>query len=183
MIAVKQIQPARKIPEDINVVIEIPSDSSAIKYEIDKDTGMLAVDRFMPTAMHYPCNYGFVPNTLAKDGDPVDALVLTPLPVQAGSLIRVRAIGLLNMVDEAGEDGKILAVPIEKVCAQLANIKQLSDVAPILLDRIVHFFEQYKALEPGKWVKVVGWQPLDAAIEELKASIARYQETEKTSLV
>lgn len=176
MSLLKSVSPGKHIPEDFNVIIEIAAESSAIKYEMDKDSGLLSVDRFMTTAMHYPCNYGFVPNTLSLDGDPVDVLVMTPLPVQAGVLIRSRAIGILNMQDEAGEDTKILAVPIEKVCLQLAGIKKLSDVPSILLDRIVHFFEQYKALEPGKWVKVTGWQDAEAATKELEDGIRRYQE-------
>lgn len=175
MSALKNISPGKKIPEDFNVIIEISAESNAVKYEMDKDSGLLAVDRFMTTAMQYPCNYGFVPNTLSQDGDPVDVLVITPLPIQAGALVRARAIGMLNMEDEAGVDTKILAVPIEKVCLQLAYIKQLSDVPKITLDRIVHFFEQYKALEPGKWVKITDWADAQAAAAELNGSIERYR--------
>lgn len=163
------------IPRDINAIIEIPADSGSIKYEVDKDSGLLSVDRFMPVAMHYPCNYGFVPQTLAEDGDPADVLVMTPLPVQAGALLRVRPIGLLVMTDEAGQDSKIFAVPIIKACAQFGHINQLADVPQIVLDKITHFFEQYKALEPGKWVKVEGWKDKKAAEQALLESIERYK--------
>ncbi len=169
-----QIDAGRHIPDDFNVIIEIPANSDSVKYELDKNSGLLAVDRFMPTAMHYPCNYGFVPRTLADDGDPADVLVITPLAVQHGSLIRCRALGMLAMTDESGEDAKILAVPIEKVCAQYGHIKTLEDVPQLLLDSITHFFENYKALEQGKWVKVSGWKGLEAAKVELEKSVALY---------
>ena len=116
MTPLDHISPGRSIPDDFNVVVEISANCTPVKYEFDKDSGLLTVDRFMPTAMHYPCNYGFIPNTLSDDGDPVDVLVLTPYPIQPGSLIRVRALGMLQMTDESGEDCKVLAVPIEKVC-------------------------------------------------------------------
>lgn len=173
--SIDQISPGKDIPNDINVVIEIPANGSQVKYEIDKDSGLLMVDRFMPTAMHYPCNYGFVPKTLAGDGDPVDVLVMTPFEIQAGSLIRVRAIGMLKMTDEAGEDSKVLAVPVEKVCMQYAHIQTLEDVPQVLRDSIVHFFENYKALEKGKWVKVSGWVGKDEAAHEINEGAARHQ--------
>lgn len=163
------------LPHDFNVVIEIPAEAGSIKYEVDKDSGLLMVDRFMPTAMYYPCNYGFVPSTLAEDGDPVDVLVMTPYPVQAGAMLRARPIGLLRMSDEAGKDSKILAVPTLKACPQFANIENLADIPKLTLDRISHFFEQYKALEPGKWVKVDGWEGREAAEQELLAGLQRYQ--------
>ena len=128
----------------------------------------------MPTSMHYPCNYGFIPNTLSDDGDPVDVLVITPFPVQPGSLMRVRALGMLRMTDESGEDCKVLAVPIEKACAQYAHMKALSDVPTVTLDSIAHFFEHYKKLEPNKWVKVDGWEGLDSAEKEINESVERY---------
>src|SRR3989344_1055380 len=167
----KDLKPARQVPGDIHAIIEISANSSSVKYELDKDTGLLTVDRFMPTSMYYPCNYGFIPNTLAEDGDPADVLVVTPFPVQPGALIRVRALGVLRMTDEAGEDSKIIAVPIEKVCVAFAYIKTLQDLPPVLLDSIAHFFEYYKALEPGKWVKVKGWGGVEEAIQEIQASI------------
>lgn len=170
----QSIAPARHVPEDLNVVIEIPAHSSSIKYELDKDSGMLEVDRFMPTAMHYPCNYGFIPQTLAEDGDPADALVITPFPLQPGCLIRVRAIGMLRMSDEAGMDCKILCLPTHKVCPQFKHIETLDDVSPVLREAIVHFFENYKGLEPDKWVKIDGWEDKTATTKEIEASIARY---------
>ena len=172
----KELSPAKSVPDDVNVIIEIPAQAGMIKYEMDKDSGLLSVDRFMPTAMYYPANYGFVPNTLSGDGDPVDILVITPVPIQAGSLIRARALGVLNMEDESGIDRKILAVPIKKICVQLAHLEKLEDVPEILRKSIVHFFEQYKALEPGKWVKITGWEGIKAAQEEIESSIKRYQE-------
>lgn len=172
----KQIVPAQKVPDDINVIIEIPAAAGMIKYEMDKESGLLAVDRFMPTAMYYPANYGFIPNTLSGDGDPADVLVITPVPVQAGTLIRARAIGILNMEDESGMDRKILALPIKKICAQLAHINELTDLSETFLKSIVHFFEHYKDLEAGKWVKIKGWNGIDEAKQEILESIARYKE-------
>lgn len=170
-----QLSAGQAVPNDFNAIIEIPAEAGSIKYEIDKSSGLLMVDRFMPVAMHYPCNYGFVPNTLAEDGDPVDVLVMTPFPVQAGAFLRVRPIGLLRMTDEAGKDSKILALPIAKACAQFATIQSLKDIPPIMLDKIAHFFEQYKALEVGKWVKVDGWEGQEAAEQELLLGIKRHQ--------
>jgi inorganic pyrophosphatase len=173
---IKEIPPAKSVPDDINVIIEIPAQAGMIKYEMDKDSGCLKVDRFMPTAMYYPANYGFVPNTLSGDGDPTDILVITPVPIQPGALIRARAVGVLNMEDESGVDRKVLALPIKKICTQLAHINTLEDVPEILRKSIVHFFEQYKALEPGKWVKISGWEGVKAAQQEIEDSIRRYQE-------
>lgn len=162
------------IPNEFNVIIEIPANGDPIKYELDKATGMLAVDRFMPTAMHYPANYGYIPQTLADDGDPADVLVLTPQPVQPGCLIACRALGMLSMTDESGEDNKILAVPVEKVCAEYKEIQSLDDLSAIVLERISHFFTSYKALEPNKWVKIGAWQGIDAAHEEIKNSVNQF---------
>ncbi len=175
MTALSTLSPGRNIPDDINVIIEISANCTPVKYEVDKDTGLLMVDRFMPTAMHYPCNYGFIPNTLSNDGDPVDVLVMTPYPVQAGSLMRCRALGVLQMTDESGEDYKILALPIEKACIHYAHMKALSDVADVTKDAIAHFFEHYKKLEPNKWVKVGEWLGKEAAAKEINDSIARYK--------
>ena len=162
------------IPRQFNVVVEIPADGKAIKYEVDKDSGLLMVDRFMPTAMHYPLDYGYVPSTLAGDGDPVDVLVLTPEPVQAGCLVSCRAIGMLVMHDEAGEDNKVLAVPVEKACAEFAHIQSLEDVSALMLQRIEHFFTSYKALEPGKWVKIDGWRDQATAHLEIQSGVDQY---------
>lgn len=173
---VTNIPAGARIPDDFNAVIEIPAECGSVKYELDKATSLLKVDRFMQTAMHYPCNYGFVPSTLAEDGDPVDVLVITPYAVHPGCLIRVRALGVLKMTDEAGNDSKILALPVEKICPQMADIKSLKDLPPILLDSISHFFEHYKDLEADKWVKIDGWENRDAAEKEINASIQRYQQ-------
>lgn len=172
--SLSNIQPANSIPDDFNVIIEIPSHSSPVKYEVNKDSGLLEVDRLMTTAMHYPCNYGFVPNTLSGDGDPVDVLVVAPFPLQPGCLVRVRALGMLAMEDEAGPDSKIIAVPLKKICKQYNNIDTLQDLPETLLKSTEHFFEHYKDLEDGKWVKVVGWQDANAAAKELTDSIERY---------
>jgi len=175
-----QISAGMRLPDDFNAIIEIPAEEGQVKYEFDKDTGLLLVDRFMPTAMRYPCNYGFVPSTLAEDGDPVDVLVMTPYPVVPGCLLRVRPLGLLNMTDEKGEDSKILAVPIEKSCAALAHMQSLKDVPSLLLKTIAHFFEHYKDLEPNKWVKVKGWEDKSFAERELIEGVQRYQESHAT---
>ncbi len=175
MAMLDKLSPGKNIPDDFNVIIEIPAQGGSLKYEFDKEAGLLSVDRFMTTPMYYPCNYGFIPNTLSNDGDPVDVLVMTPEPILPGCLIRARAIGVLHMTDESGEDAKILAVPIEKVCLQMTHIKSLSDIPKIQLDAIVHFFEHYKDLEPNKWVKLQGWADKAAAEKEINESIERYQ--------
>lgn len=176
MTALSAISPGKHIPDDFNVIIEISANCSPIKYEIDKTSGLLMVDRFMPTAMHYPCNYGFIPNTLSNDGDPVDVLVMAPFAIQAGSLIRCRALGVLQMTDESGEDYKVFALPIEKVCMHYAHMKTLQDIPEINRNTIVHFFENYKTLEPNKWVKVGDWLDKSAAAKEINESIARFGE-------
>ncbi len=162
-------------PEDINVVIEIPANSSPVKYEVDKASGAVFVDRFMATPMFYPANYGFIPNTLADDGDPLDVLVVAPYPVVPGSVIRCRPVGVLNMTDEAGGDAKLLAVPHDKLCALYKDVKEATDLPQLLRDQIKHFFENYKTLEPGKWVKVDGWSDAAAAKEEIKKSVDAYK--------
>lgn len=168
--------PAGKdVPNDVNVVIEIPANGAPIKYEVDKDSDAIFVDRFMATAMHYPVNYGYVPQTLSGDGDPVDVLVITPFPLQPGVVIRARPIGLLNMTDEAGTDAKVLAVPVDKLTPLYKNVHAPEDVPQLLRDQITHFFEHYKDLEPGKWVKVVGWEGADAARKEIASGVANYQ--------
>lgn len=169
-----KLSPGNDIPNEINVVIEIPANGPPVKYEIDKDSDCMVVDRFMSTAMFYPCNYGFVPKTLSDDGDPVDVLVAAPHPLLTGSVIRVRPIGMLKMTDEAGEDAKILAVPIDKLCRHYANVHSPEDLPEILLTQISHFFEHYKDLEKGKWVKVEGWVGEDEAKKEVIDSIERY---------
>lgn len=168
------IPAGKDLPNDIYVAIEIPANSSPIKYEIDKDMGAVLVDRFMATPMFYPANYGFIPNTLADDGDPLDVLVITPYPVQPGSVIRCRPVGMLNMDDEAGGDEKLVAVPHDKLTTIYQDIKDIDDVPELLKAQIQHFFENYKDLEKGKWVKVKGWENADAARASIEKSVAAY---------
>ncbi|MDX2164831.1 MAG: inorganic diphosphatase [Gammaproteobacteria bacterium] len=170
-----KIAPGKNPPDEINVVIEIPSHSGPVKYEVDKATGTLFVDRFLTTPMYYPCNYGYVPQTLSEDGDPIDVLVITPIPLISGSAIRCRPIGMLAMTDESGVDTKLLAVPIDKLSNLYTNIKSYEDVSKHTLDSIAHFFAHYKDLEPNKWVKIDGWKGLDVAKKEILDSITRYQ--------
>jgi inorganic pyrophosphatase len=166
--------PAGKdLPEDIYVVIEIPANADPIKYEVDKDSGALFVDRFMSTAMFYPCNYGYINHTLSLDGDPVDVLVPTPYPLEPGSVIRCRPVGVLKMTDESGEDAKLVAVPHTKLSKEYDHIKDVNDLPELLKAQITHFFEHYKDLEKGKWVKVDGWDNAEAAKAEIVASFER----------
>jgi inorganic pyrophosphatase len=159
---VSKISAGKDVPHDINVVIEIPQ-GSGVKYEIDKDSGALVVDRVLFTPMAYPAAYGFIPNTLADDGDPADALVLVPVAITPGAVIRARPIGLLQMEDEAGQDEKIVCVPHDKVHPQYKDITEVAQLPAITRDAIKHFFEHYKDLEPGKWVKITGWADRAAA--------------------
>lgn len=170
-----KVSPGDSIPESLNVIIEIPAQSNPVKYEVDKDSGALFVDRFMATSMHYPCNYGYVPNTLCEDGDPLDVLVVTPFPLMSGSVIASRPIGVLNMTDESGADSKILAVPTSKLTNMYSKIENHEDMPRSLLHSITHFFEHYKDLEPNKWVKVDGWEGVEAAHKEILASVERYK--------
>ncbi|MDP2228623.1 MAG: inorganic diphosphatase [Moraxellaceae bacterium] len=164
--------PAGKdVPNDIYVIIEIPANAAPIKYEIDKASDALFVDRFIGTGMSYPVNYGYIPHTLSEDGDPLDVLVVTPFPVQPGSVIRARVVGKLNMEDEAGIDTKLLAVPHDKLTPLYKNVKEYTDLPELLLGQIKHFFENYKALEPGKWVKLTGWEGSEAAKADILKSI------------
>jgi len=164
----------RDLPNDINVIIEIPMNADPIKYEVDKETGAMFVDRFMSTAMRYPCNYGYVPHTLSGDGDPVDVLVLSPVPLITGVVVRCRPIGMLKMTDEAGEDTKVLAVPIDKLSSLYRQIVTARDLPDLVTSQISHFFEHYKDLEPGKWVKVMGWVGPEEAKEEILEGVRRY---------
>lgn len=165
------ISPGKDVPNDLYVVIEIPANSDPIKYEIDKDTNSLFVDRFMSTPMFYPANYGYVPQTLADDGDPLDVLVVTPYPVAPGSVIRCRPVGMLNMSDESGQDEKVIAVPHDKLTKIYSDVKEYTDLPPLLIKQIEHFFENYKDLEEGKWVKVDEWKNSDAAREVILKSV------------
>jgi inorganic pyrophosphatase len=161
--------------EEFNVVIEIPAGSAPIKYEMDKDVGILFVDRFVSTAMSYPANYGFIPNTLSEDGDPADVVVITPYPVTHGSMVKCRPLGVLRMEDESGIDAKIIAIPTKKVCPLYAEVDTLDQLPPLQIQQIVHFFENYKKLEKGKWVKLSGIEDANAAIKEVQDSIERYK--------
>ena len=152
-----QVSSGRNPPDEINVIIEIPKDSEPVKYEVDKESGAIFVDRILSTPMRYPCNYGYVPHTLCGDGDPADVLVVLPLPLIPGSVVRCRPVGVLKMTDEAGSDEKILAVPVAKVFSGYANVQDIEQVSEHWLERIGHFFEHCKDLEKGKWVKLDGW--------------------------
>jgi len=174
-----KVTPGKNAPESFNVIIEIPMNADPVKYEVDKESGAIFVDRFMSTAMHYPCNYGYVPQTLSGDGDPVDVLVITPVPLISGVVVTCRVIGILKMTDEAGEDGKVLAVPIDKKCALYTHWQKPEDMNPLRLKTIAHFFEHYKDLEEGKWVKVAGWEGPDAAKKEIADGMANYANEQK----
>lgn len=165
---ISKIKIGDKAPEEVNVIIEIPIGGSPVKYEIDKDSGAMFVDRFLHTAMYYPANYGFIPHTLSEDGDPVDALVLGREAVVPGCVVRSRPIGVLIMEDESGTDEKILMVPVEKLHPYYSRIKTHDDLPEILRDQIAHFFEHYKDLEAGKWVKIQRWGSKEEAIEFIK---------------
>lgn len=165
--------PARPAAGEINVIVEIPMNDKPIKYEFDKASGALFVDRFMHTAMFYPCNYGFVPNTLSGDGDPVDVLVVSNHPVLPGCVIRVRPVAVMMMEDEGGMDEKIIAVPVSKLDISFDKIQDLKDLNPLLVQRITHFFENYKDLEQGKWVKIIGWEGAEKANSLIAEGISR----------
>lgn len=164
------------VPNDINVIIEIPMNSPAIKYEVDKKSGTLFVERMLKTAMHYPCNYGYVPHTLCGDGDPVDVLVVMPMPVQSGAVVKCRPIGLLRMEDESGDDAKVIAVPVEEVTGLYRHVNSVDDIDQLLLAQISHFFTHYKDLERNKWVKVDGWEDTESARREIMESVRRFNE-------
>jgi inorganic pyrophosphatase len=168
------VSPGKNPPEEINVIIEIPKDSEPVKYEVDKETGAIFVDRILSTPMRYPCNYGYVPSTLCGDGDPADVLVVLPLPLIPGSVVRCRPVGVLKMSDEAGSDEKILAVPISKVFSGYAHVEDIGQVSSHWLERIGHFFEHYKDLEKGKWVKLDGWAGAAEAKQILMEAHQRY---------
>ena len=173
--SLNNVNAGRDVPNDFNVIIEIPMNADPIKYEVDKESGALFVDRFMTTAMHYPCNYGYVPRTLSDDGDPVDVLVITPFPLTPGVVVTCRAIGVLKMDDEAGGDAKLLAVPTTKILPMYSHWTKPEDINQMRLNAIQHFFEHYKDLEPNKWVKVKGWEGPDAAKAEITSGIQAYE--------
>jgi inorganic pyrophosphatase len=173
--SIKTITAGKNIPDEVNVIIEIPAHSDPVKYEVCKDSGMMFVDRFMSTSMRYPCDYGYIPQTLGDDGDPLDALVITPYPLITGSVIACRPVGMLVMTDESGEDAKILMVPIDKVARRYSHIKNPEDFGEHVLGPIKHFFEHYKDLEPGKWVKVEDWLDAAAAKKEIEKCVKAHQ--------
>ncbi len=172
-----RVSSGEDIPNEVNVIIEIPSHSDPVKYEVDKTTGAMFVDRFMNTAMYYPCNYGYIPHTLSEDGDPTDVLVVTPHPLISGSVIHCRPVGILKMTDESGVDAKVLAVPADRLSVSYRNVKGMEDLPQLLLDQIAHFFEHYKDLENNKWVKIDGWFGLDEAKKEILDGVKRFKDT------
>ena len=169
---ITKIPAGKNPPEDINVIIEVPM-GVPVKYELDKDSGAVFVDRFIATPMTYPANYGFIPGTLSGDGDPADVLVVGDIPLLPGVVIRCRPVGVLVMEDEAGQDEKILAVPHAKMTPLYNHIQEAADLPPHLLDRIRHFFEHYKDLESGKWVKVREWGAADTARRMIREAVDR----------
>ncbi|HVY22704.1 MAG TPA: inorganic diphosphatase [Steroidobacteraceae bacterium] len=173
--AIEKVTAGNQAPDIFNVIIEIPMNADPIKYEVDKETGALFVDRFMGTAMNYPCNYGYIPKTLSADGDPVDVLVITPFPLVHGVVVRCRPLGILKMIDEHGNDSKVLAVPEERVLHIYDHWKSHLDINPHRLNQIQHFFEHYKDLEPGKWVKIIGWGGIDEAKQEIRDGMNSYR--------
>ncbi|MEM4481972.1 MAG: inorganic diphosphatase [Desulfurococcaceae archaeon] len=171
----EKVGPGEKAPEEVNVLIEIPM-GSGVKYELDKESGILVVDRILYTSMVYPFNYGFIPGTLEEDGDPVDVLVVSYDPLIPGSVIRAKPIGTLDTEDEKGLDTKVVAVPSEKIDPRFQNIKDVGDLPESIRRRIEHFFAHYKELEKGKWVKVIGWNNRAVALEKIKRAIKRQGE-------
>lgn len=162
-------------PEDVNVLIEVPIGGQPIKYELDKDSGALVVDRFLYTPMAYPGNYGFVPHTLSDDGDPIDVLVCNTRPLLPGCVINVRPIGVLVMEDNAGQDEKIIAVPSTHLTLRYENVHNYDDLPRITLDQVAHFFQHYKDLEPGKWVRIGNWKGAEEAKRLIVEAMQRYQ--------
>jgi len=178
-VGLDRVPSGKDLPNDFNVVIEIPMHAEPIKYEVDKESGAIFVDRFMSTAMHYPCNYGYIPHTIAGDGDPVDVLVMSQFALPPGVVVRCRPIGMLKMTDEAGEDAKLLAVPVDKLTPMYRSVTSPRDLPQIILDQIAHFFEHYKDLEPGKFVKVQGWGDIEDAKREIMQGVDRFNEAKE----
>ena len=164
------------VPEEINVIIEIPANAEPVKYEVDKESGAMFVDRILRTAMRYPANYGYLPHTLSDDGDPCDVVVPTAFPLIPGSVIRCRPVAVLKMTDESGDDAKVVAVPSDQVSSRWSHIHDMEDMPSELMDRLAHFFEHYKDLDEGKWVRVKGWENAEAAREEIINSVKMFQE-------
>lgn len=175
LMSLMHVSTGQDVPNDIHVIIEIPAYSDPVKYEMDKATGAMFVDRFMGTTMQYPCNYGYVPHTLSEDGDPVDVLVIAPARLITGAVVRCRPIGLLKMTDESGGDAKVLAVPVGSLSSLYGKVHSHKDVPELTLKQITHFFEHYKDLEEDKWVRINGWFGPEEAKREITDSVARYQ--------
>jgi inorganic pyrophosphatase len=171
-----QIPAGRNPPKDVNVLIEIPAGGLPVKYEMDKASGALFVDRFLHTAMFYPGNYGFIPHTLSEDGDPIDVLVISAVPVIPGAVVRCRPVGVLVMQDQAGPDEKIVAVPTDDLHPFHTGVRSYKDLPEILLQQIEHFFQHYKDLEPQKWTKIGNWADADAAEKLILEAIARVKQ-------
>ena len=169
-----RVPTGRDVPNDVNVVIEIPMNNEPVKYEVDKASGAIFVDRLLTTPMRYPCNYGYVPHTLGGDGDALDALVMMPMPLIPGCVINCRPIGMLEMKDEAGGDEKLIVVPSNKVSAIYRDIDTVRDLPALVRDQISHFFEHYKDLEKGKWVKIEGWHGPNDARRAIVEGVARF---------
>jgi len=172
---ISKISAGANPPDDIHVIVEVPQGGLPVKYELDKESGALFVDRFLHTSMQYPANYGFIPHTLSDDGDPCDVLVVSQTPVVPGAVIRCRPIGALLMTDEAGGDEKIIAVPIDRLYPFYQNVMSYTDLPTILVEQIAHFFQHYKDLEKGKWVTISKWCGPDEARELIRAGIAKAQ--------
>ena len=172
--SLKLVKSGKNIPHSINVIIEISAHSDPVKYEVDKESGAMVVDRFLSAPMHYPANYGYIPNTLSEDGDPVDVMVPTPFPVVSGSVIPCRPIGVLKMRDEAGPDAKLLAVPEDALCYDYRGKTEYSDLPEMFLEQMMHFFTHYKDLEKTKWVEIEGWGDSKAARKEVLESVERF---------
>ncbi|WP_338844459.1 inorganic diphosphatase [Massilia sp. W12] len=173
--SLNNVKPGKDVPNVFNVIIEIAAQSDPIKYEIDKESGAVFVDRFVGTGMRYPVNYGYIPDTIAGDGDPVDVLVISPFPLPPGVVVRCRPLGLLKMTDDGGQDAKVLAVPVDKLTPLYKNWQEYTDAPELLLNQIRFFFENYKALEPGKWVKMDGWGGKAEAIGEIETGLKNYK--------
>lgn len=175
---IEAIAAGKDVPNDINVIVEVPIGGEPIKYELDKESGTLMVDRFLYTPMRYPGNYGFIPHTLSDDGDPIDVLICNSRAIFPGAVINCRPIGVLKMEDDGGVDEKILAVPSDKISRTYESVHSYRNLPPILLDQITHFFEHYKDLEPGKWVNIDGWADADIARRMIVEGLERAQEQE-----
>jgi inorganic pyrophosphatase len=170
----ERVPAGRNVPDEVNVIIEIPMNAEPVKYEVDKESGAIFVDRVLTTPMRYPCNYGYIPQTLCEDGDPLDVLVVAPLPVISGCVVRCRPLGLLKMTDEGGGDAKLLAVPIKKECALYDHIESVEQMSKAQLNQIAHFFQHYKDLDDGKWVRLDGWGGVEEAKAEIMLSVERH---------